>query len=273
MKKRVFDIKRGHYVFINEADESSDTQQSQSSSSTQQKPQTDTQQQSKQVNVSVESDERIKKLNAELTAADTRYSNQKASIETAYSNNKATQQKMLDAALAAASEGVDGTFDKVQTNKDVLSIRQAIADLDLKHTQDICRLEISHAEEVHKIESNKYQILTTLTNEGYMRMPKKYRSVLNESNIQQAKVYMGDLVVNDDDHIIKDMRDFKRVMSEHPEVVYGKDKNGYFVICIDQDDFNNLYSIMTEVGYSKDDVFANIMPQILDRSGMISTAN
>ena len=83
----------------------------------------------------------------------------------------------------------------------------------------------------------------------------------------------SDSVEYDDDHIIKDMRDFKRVMSEHPEVVYGKDKNGYFVICIDQDDFNNLYSIMTEVGYSKDDVFANIMPQILDRSGMISTAN
>ena len=40
-------------------------------------------------------------------------------------------------------------------------------------------------------------------------LPEKYRN-LNESNIHTAKIYMRDLIGNDDNHIIKGMVDFKR---------------------------------------------------------------
>ncbi|MDY4736654.1 MAG: hypothetical protein SPI06_13455 [Terrisporobacter sp.] len=43
---------------------------------------------------------------------------------------------------------------------------------------------------------------------------------------------MGDLIAPDDDHILKGMADFKRAFKD-TDLLYGKDKNGYFVVCVD----------------------------------------
>jgi hypothetical protein len=64
------------------------------------------------------------------------------------------------------------------------------------------------------------------------------------------------------------MADFKRSLYKS-ELLYGKDKEGYFVICIDNEDFNKLYKAMGLVGYTRDRIIDAILPQVLDRGNMI----
>jgi hypothetical protein len=66
------------------------------------------------------------------------------------------------------------------------------------------------------------------------------------------------------------MVDFTHAFSESG-LVYGRDKNGYYVLCIDQEDFNRLYTTMQSVGYQRDEVMATVMPQLLDRTMIISS--
>jgi uncharacterized protein YlbG (UPF0298 family) len=47
------------------------------------------------------------------------------------------------------------------------------------------------------------------------------------------------------------MNGFKRVFKDS-DMVYGKDKTGYYVLCVDTDDFNKLYNTMEEAGYLRD---------------------
>lgn len=148
-------------------------------------------------------------------------------------------------------------YDPVHTNVNVLNIKKKIIELDYKYAQDI-----------HRIEDNRLQILRRMANESFT-IPEKY-SHLNESNIHQAKIYMGNLIQNDEYHIIKDMRDFKKVFGKS-EMLYGKDQNGYYVVCIDQDDFNKMYSTLQEEGYLRDEIISTVMPQILNRSTMIQS--
>jgi hypothetical protein len=99
-------------------------------------------------------------------------------------------------------------------------------------------------------------------------LPEKYRN-LNESNIHTAKIYMRDLIGNDDEHIIKGMVDFKRAFGKS-NLLYGKDKEGYFVVCIDQEDFDKMYNTLEETGYVRDTIIDNIMPQLFDRKEMVN---
>ena len=65
------------------------------------------------------------------------------------------------------------------------------------------------------------------------------------------------------------MADFKRVFG-NSNLLYGKDKEGYFVICIDQEDFDRMYNTLEETGYMRDTIIDNIMPQLFDRKEMVN---
>ena len=43
-------------------------------------------------------------------------------------------------------------------------------------------------------------------------------------------------------------------------VIYGKDKKGYFAVCIDQEDFDRMYNALQEIGYTRDIIIDAIMP-------------
>ena len=68
--------------------------------------------------------------------------------------------------------------------------------------------------------------------------------------------------------ILRNMHDFKRVL-KNTDLLYGKDRKGYFVVAIDGEDLNKLSDTLEEQGYLRDDILDAIMPQILDRSSMI----
>lgn len=272
-----YDIRRGHY-YLTEADDSAnnasnngnasnittDTDADNNSNSTQQ-----TQTVATDVNKSVESNPDIQKINVSVDAENKRYNDALSTLKSTYDTQKESLSQTLNTALVTAGKlNTNSTYDNVQTNSDVLNIKQKIIDLDYKFVQDRTKAENDHAKTIHDLEATRLQVLSKMNNEGLRRLPDKYLHFLNESNIHLAKIYINELIVNDEMHIMKDMRDFKREFKDS-SLVYGQDRQGYYVLCIDQEDFNKLYAQLEKVGYTRDEIFACIMPQILDRSSML----
>lgn len=251
--KYVYNKKTGHFIKkLNEDDSnvSTDTQQQQNNNSNTTSSTTDNKDTSTNNTSfkSVESDETIQSLNAKIQ-----------DNENKFQQDLNTQQKLLDAAKVAASKKTPtGPYDPVATDADVLNIMKKINDITKQHAIDIANFQDQKLAQLQKLSQ---------TNESYYKIPEKYKW-LNESNIHTAKIYMGDLIAPDDDHILKGMADFKRAFKD-TDLLYGKDKNGYFVVCVDQEDFNTLYDTLEENSYLRDQIIDTVIPQLFDRHEMI----
>lgn len=251
--KYVYNKKTGHFIKkLNEDDSnvSTDTQQQQNNNSNTTSSTTDDKDTSTNNTSfkSVESDETIQSLNAKIQ-----------DNENKFQQDLNTQQKLLDAAKVAASKKTPtGPYDPVATDADVLNIMKKINDITKQHAIDIANFQDQKLAQLQKLSQ---------TNESYYKIPEKYKW-LNESNIHTAKIYMGDLIAPDDDHILKGMADFKRAFKD-TDLLYGKDKNGYFVVCVDQEDFNTLYDTLEENSYLRDQIIDTVIPQLFDRHEMI----
>lgn len=172
--------------------------------------------------------------------------------EKKYQDDLQAQQKLLQVATTNASKkGYTGPYDPAQVDSDVLNIQQKIIDLNKEYAIDKAN-----------IESKRINVLKSLatTNEKWYNLPSKYKG-LNESNIADVKVYMKSLI--GDNKIIRDMNGFKRVF-ENTSLLYGKDRYGYFVVAVDNEDVNMINETLQRAGYTKDEIFYTLMPQILD---------
>lgn len=252
--KYVYNQKTGHFIKkLNEDDSnvSTDTQQQQQTNNSNNTSSTTDNKDTSTNNTSfksVESDETIQSLNAKLQ-----------DNENKFQQDLNTQQKLLDAAKVTASKKTPtGPYDPVETDADVLNIMKKINDITKQHAIDIANFQDQKLAQLQKLSQ---------TNESYYKIPEKYKW-LNESNIHTAKIYMGDLIAPDDQHILKGMADFKRAFKD-TDLLYGKDKNGYFVVCVDQEDFNTLYDTLEENSYLRDQIIDTVIPQLFDRHEMI----
>ena len=251
--KYVYNKKTGHFIKkLNEDDSnvSTDTQQQQNNNSNTTSSTTDDKDTSTNNTSfkSVESDETIQSLNVKIQ-----------DNENKFQQDLNTQQKLLDAAKVAASKKAPtGPYDPVATDADVLNIMKKINDITKQHAIDIANFQDQKLAQLQKLSQ---------TNESYYKIPEKYKW-LNESNIHTAKIYMGDLIAPDDDHILKGMADFKRAFKD-TDLLYGKDRNGYFLIAVDKEDFDKVYDTLEEVGYLRDEIIDTVMPQLFDRHEMI----
>lgn len=243
-KKYYFDLKTGHYkkVLLTEeetvnttANQSNNTQEKTPEETAKALPNTD----SPEI-VQIQND----KINKQKTIQDTinRFEQSKALIA----------NKLSD---AASKEPVDRN-QLITLKKQQYQLESDIEDK---------KFELAKIEHDENIKILKLR-LSLLESEFTDRLPEKYRW-LNESNIHTAKLYMKGLVGNDDS-ILKGMADFKRVFNK-ANLLYGKDKNDYYVIAIDQEDFDKTFDALQEVGYLRDDIIDHIMPQVLDRKEMI----
>ena len=251
--KYVYNQKTGHFIKkLNEDDSnvSTDTQQQQNNNSNTTSSTTDNKDTSTNNTSfkSVESDETIQSLNAKIQ-----------DNENKFQQDLNTQQKLLDAAKVAASKKTPtGPYDPVATDADVLNIMKKINDITKQHAIDIANFQDQKLAQLQKLSQ---------TNESYYKIPEKYKW-LNESNIHTAKIYMGDLIAPDDDHILKGMADFKRAFKD-TDLLYGKDRNGYFLIAVDKDDMTKVFDTLEEIGYLRDEIIDTMLPQVLDRTKMI----
>ena len=246
--KYKFDLKSGHYIILNEAEDT----------------QTVNQQNVNNNNASVVKP--LPALNTEEVVAETNKMQaelKKCDDELAKLNDTKVQ---LENIIAKATE----QFNAAEVDRKD-SFRQQVIDGNKKLLTvllNISKKEKEKADKKNHFEENILQ-LQLKVNESMRRvLPEKYRN-LNESNIHTAKIYMRNLIGNDDDHIIKGMVDFKRAFG-NSNLLYGKDKEGYFVVCIDQEDFDKMYNTLEETGYVRDTIIDNIMPQLFDRKEMVN---
>ena len=246
--KYKFDLKSGHYIILNEAEDTQavNQQNTNNNNASEIKP--------------------LPALNTEEVASETNKMQaelKKCDDELAKLNNTKVQ---LEDIIAKATEQFNASE---VDRKD--SFRQQVIDGNKKLLTvllNISKKEKEKADKKNHFEENILQ-LQLKVNESMRRvLPEKYRN-LNESNIHTAKIYMRDLIGNDDDHIIKGMVDFKRAFGKS-NLLYGKDKEGYFVVCIDQEDFDKMYNTLEETGYVRDTIIDNIMPQLFDRKEMVN---
>ncbi len=246
--KYKFDLKSGHYIILNEAEDTQAVNQQNANNN----------------NASIVKP--LPALNTEEVVAETNKMQvelKKCDDELAKLNDTKVQ---LENAIAKATE----QFNAAELDRKD-SFRQQVIDGNKKLLTvllNISKKEKEKADKKNHFEENILQ-LQLKVNESMRRvLPEKYRN-LNESNIHTAKIYMRDLIGNDDDHIIKGMVDFKRAFGKS-NLLYGKDKEGYFVVCIDQEDFDKMYNTLEETGYVRDTIIDNIMPQLFDRKEMVN---
>ena len=246
--KYKFDLKSGHYIILNEAEDTQAANQQNTN------------------NNNTSAVKPLPALNTEEVVAETNKMQvelKKCDDELAKLNDTKVQ---LENAIAKATE----QFNAAELDRKD-SFRQQVIDGNKKLLTvllNISKKEKEKADKKNQFEENILQ-LQLKVNESMRRvLPEKYRN-LNESNIHTAKIYMRDLIGNDDNHIIKGMVDFKRAFGKS-NLLYGKDKEGYFVVCIDQEDFDKMYNTLEETGYVRDTIIDNIMPQLFDRKEMVN---
>lgn len=246
--KYKFDLKSGHYIILNEAEDTQAANQQNAN------------------NNNASAVKPLPALNTEEVVAETNKMQvelKKCDDELAKLNDTKVQ---LENAIAKATE----QFNAAELDRKD-SFRQQVIDGNKKLLTvllNISKKEKEKADKKNQFEENILQ-LQLKVNESMRRvLPEKYRN-LNESNIHTAKIYMRDLIGNDDNHIIKGMVDFKRAFGKS-NLLYGKDKEGYFVVCIDQEDFDKMYNTLEETGYVRDTIIDNIMPQLFDRKEMVN---
>ena len=172
-------------------------------------------------------------------------------------NNNAIQCQQAVANLQAGKNTEQAQLNAAQ--KTLIQAQKEISD---------AKFEL--AKKSNEYDNKIYQLQTQLVESiqaARDTLPEKYQN-LNESNVQNAKVYISKIFENDFQQRIKGMVDFKKAFA-NSNLLYGKDKDGYFVVCLDQEDLNKLTSTLIEIGYDKDEIYGVVLSQMFDRSDLV----
>lgn len=247
-KKYKFNMHTGHYEklnYLNEADESADTNNDANTDDNKQKSQNN------------------KSLTNIETPEVAQLQQQRDSEIAKYNNDIKKYNDIINQLTAKHGDAVTkyqqdetGTVDPKQISDIQKQILQAKKDL----SDTVFKQETAKHDFEVKILTLQSKLL-----ESQYNIPGKY-AYLNESNIHTAKVYINSLV--SEELPIKGMVDVKHTF-KLSQLFYGKDKDGYFVLCIDQEDFDRMYKALTAVGYTRDEIIDAIMPQVFDRRGLL----
>lgn len=244
-----FDMNIGHYVLLLEGEApQADGTQEQSQNQDQNQEQT----QKPQVQmINLDSEEvvamRQEKANQMKTLQD--------DIEKKTNNVVQCQQ-------AIANIQQSGEVDQSQLNAAQKTLIQA--------NKELADAKFNMAKKANEYDNKIFQLQAKLVESieaARRELPLKYQA-LNESNIQNAKVYLNKIFDNDYQERIKGMVDFKKAFA-NSNLLFGKDKGGYFAVCVDQEDMNKLTNTLIEVGYNKDDIYSVVLSQMFDRSDLV----
>ena len=248
--KYKFDMNIGHYVLLleGEAPQTDGTQeQPQNQDQNQEQPQKPQLQMinldSKEVvAMRQEKANQLKILQDEIE----KKTNNVVQCQQAIANIQQQSDKVEQSQLNAAQKTL------IQANKELADAKFNMAKKANEYDNKIFQLQ---AKLVESIETARREL------------PLKYQA-LNESNIQNAKVYLNKIFDNDYQERIKGMVDFKKAFA-NSNLLFGKDKGGYFAVCVDQEDMNKLTNTLIEVGYNKDDIYSVVLSQMFDRSDLV----
>ena len=248
--KYKFDMNIGHYVLLLEG-EAPQTDGSQDQSQNQDQNQEQAQKPQVQM-INLDSKEvvamRQEKANQLKILQDDieKKTNNVVQCQQAVANIQQQSDKADQSQLNAAQKTL------IQANKELADAKFNMAKKENEYDNKIFQLQ---AKLVESIETARREL------------PLKYQA-LNESNIQNAKVYLNKIFDNDYQERIKGMVDFKKAFA-NSNLLFGKDKGGYFAVCVDQEDMNKLTNTLIDVGYNKDDIYSVVLSQMFDRSDLV----
>ena len=188
---------------------------------------------------------------------------------------KANQLKILQDDIEKKTNNV------VQCQQAIANIQQQLDKADqsqlnaaqktlIQANKELADAKFNMAKKANEYDNKIFQLQAKLVESietARKELPLKYQ-VLNESNIQNAKVYLNKIFDNDYQERIKGMVDFKKAFA-NSNLLFGKDKGGYFAVCVDQEDMNKLTNTLIEVGYNKDDIYSVVLSQMFDRSDLV----
>ena len=155
-------------------------------------------------------------------------------------------------------------YDPTEVANDILSIENAINNLEKELADKTANID---SQIIQRKKALASEVIAESLNAGLI--PNKYHKyVLNESKLNQAKVYLDDIIFNENyDQIIYSLTDFKKLFSKS-NLLYGKDKQGYFVVCADTEDYKIISSILRAIGYDKQDIETVLLPQVFEKIKM-----
>ena len=188
---------------------------------------------------------------------------------------KANQLKILQDDIEKKTNNV------VQCQQAIANIQQQLDKVDqsqlnaaqktlIQANKELADAKFNMAKKANEYDNKIFQLQAKLVESietARRELPLKYQA-LNESNIQNAKVYLNKIFDNDYQERIKGMVDFKKAFA-NSNLLFGKDKGGYFAVCVDQEDMNKLTNTLIEVGYNKDDIYSVVLSQMFDRSDLV----
>ena len=244
-----FDMNIGHYVLLleGEAPQADGTQEQ-----TQDQEQNQEQEQTPQVQlVNLDSEE--------VVAMRQEKANQ---MKTLQDNIEKKTNNVVQCQQAIANIQQSGEADQSQLNAAQKTLIQA--------NKELADAKFNMAKKANEYDNKILQLQAKLVESietAIRELPLKYQA-LNESNIQNAKVYLNKIFDNDYQERIKGMVDFKKAFA-NSNLLFGKDKDGYFAVCVDQEDMNKLTNTLIEVGYNKDDIYSVVLSQMFDRSDLV----
>lgn len=248
--KYKYDINLGHYIPLLEG-EAPQVDGTQEQSQEQQNNQEQQTQQQKAQPINLDSEDVIKMRQERENVL----KNLQDTIEKKNNNLIQCQQKVADA---------QNSTDTDQTSLNALQKTM------IQAMKEVSDAQFELAKKKNEYDNKIFQLQAKLV-EGiqlaFNNLPEKYRN-LNESTVHNAKVYITKIFENDYQQRIKGMADFKKAFA-HSNLLYGKDKDGYFVVCLDQEDLNKLTSTLTEIGYDKDEIYGVVLSQMFDRSDLV----
>ena len=188
---------------------------------------------------------------------------------------KANQLKILQDDIEKKTNNV------VQCQQAIANIQQQLDKADqsqlyaaqktlIQANKELADAKFNMAKKANEYDNKIFQLQAKLVESietARRELPLKYQA-LNESNIQNAKVYLNKIFDNDYQERIKGMVDFKKAFA-NSNLLFGKDKGGYFAVCVDHEDMNKLTNTLIEVGYNKDDIYSVVLSQMFDRSDLV----
>ena len=244
--KRIFDINTGHYKVINEGEQPQDVQQDNQEN----KAENATANTQKQNSFkSAESDEIILNLQRQRQNLVNDY-NQKIKVQ------KDNLLQVKQQISARPDNYTNFVYDPTEVASEILNIENTVN-----------TLEKELADRTANIDAQIIQRKKTLASEiikESKNIPEKLKKyLLNESKLNQAKIYLDDVFFNEDSkQIIETLPDFKKVFV-NSDLLYVKDKHGYFVVCADLDDYKQMVSILKALGYEKSVIDSEISSYVV----------
>lgn len=249
-EKYKFDMTLGHYVSLYEDDNTQQSNDNQNDNAAKQSgeqpsfpnidtPEISTMQQNLSRKIE-QSDKSIQQANNTINQLQSKLADEKSKVQQAISNGEDVSIKNVSSLMQ-------------QLIQQQIDLEKKIFD----------KAKIQYDNKIQILQA-QFKLIESMPG---VKMPEKYMH-LNESNIHKAKIYINSLVGDDTWHLLHGMVDVKKCFG-NSYLLYGKDKKGYFTVCIDQEDFDRMYNALQDIGYSRDVIIDAIMPQIFDRGDFV----